>query len=112
ENLVLRFVEQLRGGRSRLERLGDDSRGDFDEAAPQRFFPNDFGVVFDVGRGGHRVDQEADVILASARLERAGPGKLLGERERIYYITTLGQGEHRPINPAVPLSIEHGVVEE
>ena len=112
EDLVLCFVEQLGGGGARLKSFRHDRSRDFDQPSSERFLTNDLGVILDVGGSWNGVDEKSDVIFATARFERAGPGQLLGQSERIYYIAALGEGEHRAINPPMPLSIEHRVVEE
>ena len=99
-------------GARRLERFGDDRRRDFDQSAAKRLLANDLGVVLDVRRCRHGVDEKSDVVLAAARLEGARPRELLGERERIDYIASLGEGDHRAKNPPMALAVEHRVVEE
>src|SRR4029079_13087716 len=107
EDLVLGFVEELGGRRARLESLGDDGGGNFDQPAPKRLLTHDSRVVLDVGRGGNGVDEKADVILATARFQRACSLQLLRECQRVDYIATLRECDHRPKNPTVSLAIEH-----
>ena len=94
-----------------LERLGDDRRRDFDEAAENRLLAHDLRVILDVRRGRHRVDEEADVVLAARRLELAAAAELLRERERIDDAAALGDRHHRAEDPAMPLGVEHRVVD-
>ncbi len=112
EDLVLGFIQQLGGWRGGLEGLRNNRCGNFDQASSERLLANDLGVVLDVCRGGNRVDEKSDVILAAARLEGPSALQLLGERERIYYITALRQRDHRAKDSPVALAIEHRVIEE
>ena len=97
--------------RAPLERLGDDLGRDLDQAAEQRLLADDARVVLDVRRRRHRVDEEADVLLAAAAVELAAPLQLVGERERVDDAPALGDREHRAEDPAVALRVEHRVVD-
>ena len=111
EDLRLGFVEQLGRGARALERLGDDRRRDLDQPAEDRLLANDLRVVLDVRRRRHGVDEEADVVLAARRLELAAPLQLVGERQRIDDAAALGDRHHRAEDPAMPLGVEHRVVD-
>ena len=95
-----------------LERLGDDRRRDFDQPAQDRLLADDLRVVLDVRRRRHRVDEKADVVLA-ARAPRARRARLSSsdERERIDDAAALGDRDHRAEDPAMPLRVEHRVVD-
>ena len=84
EDLLLGDVEQLVG---RLRRRSNASPTISVETSISRrrsaFSLDDLRVVLDVRRRRHRVDEEADVVLAAARLELPAPLQLVGERERI-----------------------------
>ena len=111
EDSRLGFVEQLLRGRASVEGFGDDRRRHFDEAAKNRLLANDARVILDVRRGRHRVDEKADVVLAARALELAAAAQLVGERERIDDAALLGDADHRAEEPAMPLGVEHRVVE-
>ena len=69
-------------------------------------------MVLDVRRRRHGVYQEADVVLAAGALELALSGQLIGQRERIDDTAALGDGHHRPEDPAMTLGVEHRVVND
>ena len=111
EDLVLGVVEQLGRLQAAFERLGNDRRRHFDEAAEECLLADDARVILDVRRRRHGVDEEADVVLAARRVELTAPLELIRKRERIDDLAALGKGGHRAIDAAVPLAVEHSVVD-
>ena len=111
EDPLLRVVEQLLGRRAPLEGLRDDRGGGLDEAAQERLLLHDLRVVLDVRRGGDRVDQLADVLLAAGRIELAAPRELVAEGDGIDDFGALRDGDHRAEDPPMALVVEHRVVD-
>ncbi len=69
-------------------------------------------MILDVRRRRHGVDEEADVVLAAGAVELTAALELVGERERIDDAAALGDRHHRAEDPAVPLGVEHRVVDD
>ncbi len=111
EDPLLRVVEQLFGGGATLESLGDDRRRRLDESPKERLLLHDLGVILDVGRRGHGVDQLTDVFLAAGRIELAAAIELVRERDGIDDFAALRDRDHRAEDPAMPLVVEHRVVD-
>ena len=112
EDLRLGDVQQLVGCLAATERLGDDLGRDLDQPSEKRLLLDDASVVLDVRRRRHRVDEEADVILAARPFQIAAPLQLVGQGERIDDAAALRDREHTAEQPPMTLGVEHRVVDD
>ncbi len=83
-----------------------------DQAPQYRLVADDLGVVVDVGRRGHDVDQRRDVFHPTRAVEVAAAAQLVAQGDGIDDVAALGQGQHRPEQQAVALAVEHRVVQD
>ncbi len=89
----------------------DDLRRLLHEPAQQRLVADDACVVLDVGGGRNRVDEGAQVVEASGRLELSGLLELLRDRDHVDHVAALEETHHRAVQAPVRLPVEHPVVE-
>ena len=112
EDAVLGVVEHFPGGAVAFVDVLDDAGRRFDETAHHRLVAHDLGVIVDVCGRRHDVDQGGDVLHAAGPVEIAAALQLALQRDGIDHVAALGEREHRPIQQAMALLVEHRVVQD
>ena len=106
ENRVFRLIEDGVGFLLGLVGGRQDLVGREDQAPERRLFLDDPGVVFDVHRPRHAVDERRDVGRPADFLEVARAAQLLLEGDEIDRIAALGELHHLVENPPVRIAEE------
>ena len=112
EDPMLGVVEHVHRRGAPFVRLLEDGVRRVDQPAQHGFVADDPGVVLDVRRGRHDVDEGADVLHAARAIQVAAAHQLVAQRHRVDHVATLGQGDHGAEQQPVPFTVEHRVVEE
>ncbi len=92
--------------------VADDLGGCVDQAAQQRALAHNACVIFNVSRGGHGIEQLAQVLDPADGLQLIRLVQLFPERHRIDYLPVLEEPAHGAEDATVRLPVEHRVVDD
>ena len=96
----------------RLVSDGGDLSGRVDDLAHHGGALDDPGVVLDVYRGGHHLDEVGQVGRAADPLEALVQRQLVGDRDLVDRLAPVEQGEAGLVAPSVLLAVEVARLEE